>query len=80
MTKFEEVKQRIGHHFVRSEPRASSARYLEALLRPVARKNCWQLAEAASEHNPYGMQRLLCHARWNPDNVRDDLWEADKYR
>lgn len=73
MTKLEEVKQRIGHHFVRSEPRIISARYLEALLKPVSRKNCWQLAEAASEHNPYGMQRLLCHARWNPDTVRDDL-------
>lgn len=73
MMKLEEVKQRIGQHFIRSEPRIISARYLEALLKPVQRKNCWQLAEAASEQNPYGMQRLLCHARWNPDTVRDDL-------
>lgn len=50
-----------------------SALYLETLLKPVTRKNCWQMAEAASENTPYGMQRLLCHAKWDADAVRDDL-------
>ena len=48
-------------------------RYLKALLSKVSRKNCWQLAEAAGEENPYGMQRLLCQAHWDADVVRDDL-------
>jgi SRSO17 transposase len=31
------------------------------------------LAEQASEHTPDGMQRLLNHARWDADAVRDDV-------
>jgi SRSO17 transposase len=68
-----EITERIGPRFGRSETRDLSALYLETLLKPVARKNCWQLAEVASENNPYGMQRLLCHAKWDADAVRDDL-------
>ena len=55
----EEVTQRIGPRFARSEPRQRMRRYLEGLLSPVERKNGWQLAEAAGETTPYGMQRLL---------------------
>ena len=73
ITGFEEIEERIGPRFSRSETRIISTHYLEALLKPVQRKNCWQLAEAASENNPYGMQRLLCHARWDADTVRNDL-------
>jgi SRSO17 transposase len=68
-----EITERIGPCFIRSETRAMSALYLETLLKSVPRKNCWQMAEAACENNPYGMQRLLCHAQWNADTVRDDL-------
>jgi hypothetical protein len=32
------------------------------LLTPVERKNGWQLAEAAGEHAPEGMQHLLGRA------------------
>ncbi len=46
---------------------------LEGLLRPVERKNGWQVAEAAGETTPYGMQRLLAGAHWDADAVRDDL-------
>ena len=46
---------------------------LRGLLAGVERKNGWQLAEHAGEHTPDGMQRLLNHARWDPDQVRDDL-------
>ena len=55
ITGFEEIEERIGPRFSRSETRIISTHYLEALLKPVQRKNCWQLAEAASENNPYGM-------------------------
>ena len=46
---------------------------MRGLLAGVERKNGWQLAEHAGEHTPDGMQRLLNHARWDPDQVRDDL-------
>lgn len=39
----------------------------------MARKNGWQLAEQAGETRPDGMQRLLNHAVWDEDRVRDEL-------
>jgi SRSO17 transposase len=39
----------------------------------VERKNSWQLAEAAGDATPHGLQRLLGRARWDADAVRDDL-------
>lgn len=69
----DEIAQRIGSRFARAEPRQRMRRYLEGLLRPVERKNGWQLAESAGEATPYGMQRLLAGAHWDADAVRDDL-------
>jgi SRSO17 transposase len=69
----EEVQQRIGARFARSEQRQRMGRYLDGLLSPVERKNGWQLAEQAGEARPYGMQRLLAGAKWDADAVRDDL-------
>jgi SRSO17 transposase len=64
---------RFAHAFVRSEPREASRQYLRGLLAPVARKNCWQLAEAMGQKNPQAMQRLLFGAEWDADAVRDEL-------
>jgi SRSO17 transposase len=69
----DEVQQRIGRRFARSEQRQRVRAYLEGLLSPVERKNGWQLAERAGEARPYGMQRLLAGAKWDADAVRDDL-------
>jgi len=69
----EAVQAMISHCFARPEVKQSSQLYLEALIGQVERKNCWQMAEAVEEDNPYGMQRLLCKARWEADVVRDDL-------
>ncbi|WP_425579471.1 transposase, partial [Streptomyces lacrimifluminis] len=63
----------IGHHFGRVEPRRRMRDYVRALLAPVARKNSWQLAEHAGHSTPDGLQHLLSRARWNPDDIRDDL-------
>jgi SRSO17 transposase len=67
------LADRIGHHFARAEPRRRVLAYLQGLLSPVERKNGWQLAEAAGEVTPYGMQHLLGRAVWDADGVRDDL-------
>ena len=64
---------RFAPFFFRREVRERSARYLRGLLGPVERKNGWQLAEAAGERSPDGMQRLLRQARWDMDNVGDEL-------
>jgi SRSO17 transposase len=64
---------RIAPRFRRAEPRRRALAYLRCLLGPVERKNGWQLAEAAGEATPDGMQRLLAAADWDADAVRDDL-------
>ena len=69
----EDLHQRIANRFARSEVRDTSLHYLEALIGQVDRKNCWQIAEEAGDETPDGMQRLLRKARWNADEVRDDL-------
>jgi SRSO17 transposase len=69
----EALCERIGPRFGRVEVRRRAAAFLRGLLAGVERKNGWQLAEHAGDHTPDGMQRLLNHARWDPDQVRDDL-------
>ncbi|WP_436969504.1 IS701 family transposase [Actinacidiphila glaucinigra] len=70
----------IGHRFGRVELRRRMRDYVRGLLAPVARKNSWQLAEQAGHTTPDGLQHLLAGAKWNPDDIRDDLQEfvADK--
>jgi SRSO17 transposase len=64
---------RIAPRFGRAEPRRRALAYLRGLVSPVERKNGWQLAEAAGEATPDGMQRFLATADWEADAVRDDL-------
>lgn len=64
---------RLARHFVRPEPRARARAYLQTVLAGAERRNGWQLAEAAGEAAPYGMQRLIASATWDADAVRDDL-------
>ncbi len=68
-----ELHERVGHRFARSEARERARRYLVGLLGRVERKNGWRLAEAIGETDPQGVQRLLNSAKWDADEVRDDL-------
>ncbi len=70
---FEEVCERIGPVFARSETRERAQAYLRGLLSPIERKNGWQIAEEAGETTPYAMQYLLDRARWESDGMRDIL-------
>jgi SRSO17 transposase len=63
----------IGRRFARAEPRRRVVTYVRGLLSTVERKNSWQLAEEVGDVTPYGIQHLLGRARWNADEVRDDL-------
>jgi SRSO17 transposase len=67
------VLERIAPRFARAEPRRRAAAYLRGLLAPVERKNGWQLAEAAGDATPDGIQDFLSRARWDADALRDDL-------
>ncbi len=69
----EALRERLVPRFSRAEPRRRARAYLAGLVGTAARKNGWQLAEAAGEASPYGMQRLLAGARWDAEAVRDDL-------
>ncbi len=69
----EEVVGRIAPRFARAEPRRRASAYLRGLLAPVERKNGWQLAEAAGDATPDGVQDFLSRMHWEADAVRDDL-------
>ena len=69
----EAVVGRIAPRFGRAEPRRRAAAYLRGLLAAVERKNGWQLAEAAGDRTPDGMQDFLSRMHWDADAVRDDL-------
>lgn len=70
---FGRLTARIAPRFCRREPRRRAVAYLRGLLAPVERKNGWQLAEAAGDASPDGMQDFLGRMRWDADQVRDDL-------
>jgi SRSO17 transposase len=69
----EELAQRIAPRFSRAEPRRRALAYLRGLLAPLERKNGWQLAEAAGDATPDGVQDFLARMHWDADAVRDDL-------
>jgi SRSO17 transposase len=69
----DELMTRLDARFRRSEPRRRARAYLRGLLAPLERKNGWQLAEAAGDATPDGVQDFLARAHWDADAVRDDL-------
>ena len=73
MRELETVATRIGAFVPRLESRARVGRFLRVTVAGDARRNGWQLAEAAAEATPQGMQRLMASAAWDVDAVRDDL-------
>ncbi len=69
----EAVVARIAPRFGRVEPRRRARAYLRGLLSSVERKNGWQLAEAAGDRTPDGVQDFLSRVHWDAERVRDDL-------
>jgi SRSO17 transposase len=69
----EELMARLAPRFGRTEPRRRARAYVRGLLAPLERKNGWQLAEAAGDASPDGVQDFLARVRWDADAVRDDL-------
>ena len=46
---------------------------MQGLMSTASRKNGWQVAEELGEATPYAIQHLLDRARWDCDEVRDEL-------
>src|SRR5690349_20621486 len=68
-----QLHQRLRSYFARPEPYHHALLFLQAILSEIPRKNGWQIAEHARQPRPYGMQRLLSHAAWDQEGVRDEL-------
>lgn len=68
-----QVGESVGNRFVRPEIRLRFEIYLEGLLARVDRKNGWQLAEHAGDATPKNIQHFIGRAKWDADQVRDDL-------
>ncbi|HVI34751.1 MAG TPA: IS701 family transposase, partial [Gaiellales bacterium] len=69
----DELLERIGRHVSRPESRTRLGVMVLALLSREGPRNCWTLAEQASEARPWGMQHLLSRAVWNTDAVTGEL-------
>jgi SRSO17 transposase len=69
----DELAARLAPRFVRAEARRRAVAYWRGLLAPVERKNGWQLAAAAGDRTPDGVQDFLSRMRWDAEAVRDDL-------
>ncbi|MEU8142739.1 IS701 family transposase [Nonomuraea sp. NPDC048901] len=63
----------VADRFARVEPRRRVAAFVAGLLAELPRKNCWTLAEHAGDLTPDGMKPLLSRAKWDADQVRDDV-------
>ncbi len=64
---------RMAGRFTRVESRRRPRRLVLGLLSDLPRKNCWTIAEWAGVRTPDGMQHLLGIAKWDADQVRDEV-------
>jgi SRSO17 transposase len=72
-TEFSAVIDRIAPRFARYEPLRHAAELMAGMVSGLDRKNCWTIAEHRGEATPDGLQHLLARAKWDADQVRNDL-------
>jgi len=72
---FDKLMHRLKSRFAHSQSRKWARAYLQGLLSNVPRKNGWQLAETVGATTPYGLQQFVYRAKWEADDIRDDLRE-----
>ena len=73
MRGLDELAPRLAPRFVRAEARRRAVAYLRGLRAPGERNNGWQLAAAAGDRTPDGVQAFLSRMRRDAEAVRDDL-------
>lgn len=64
---------RIATRFSRYEPLRHAADLMAGMVSGLDRKNCWTIAEHRGDTTPDGLQHLLSRAKWDAEEVRDDL-------
>lgn len=64
---------RTAGRFTRAESRRRAGKLVLGLLSDLPRKNCWTIAEWAGDGTPDGVQHLLGRAKWDADQVRDEV-------
>ena len=72
-TEFSAVIDRIAPRFARYEPLRHAGELMAGLVSGLDRKNCWTIAEHRGAATPDGLQHLLSRAKWDADQIRDDL-------
>ena len=72
---FDSLMRRLKPRFAHSQSRKWARVYVQGLLSNVPRKNGWQLAETVGATTPYGLQQFVYRAKWEADDIRDDLRE-----
>lgn len=70
---FDTVMGRIAGRFTRIEPRRTARAFVLGLLAGLPRMNCWTISEHAGDATPDKMQRLLSRAKWDANEIRDDV-------
>lgn len=65
----------ISGRFTRIESRRRARQSVLGLLSDLPRKNCRTIAEWAGDRTTDGMQHLLGRAKWDADQVRDEVGE-----
>jgi SRSO17 transposase len=70
---FEGLMSRTAGRFTRVESRRWAGKLVLGLLSDLPRKNCWTIAEWAGDRTPDGMHHLLGRAKWDADQVRDEV-------
>ena len=64
---------RIAPRFTRYEPLRHAAELMAGMVAGLDRKNCWTIAEHRGGATPDGLQHLLSRAKWDAEEVRDDV-------
>ena len=72
-TAYDAMIDRIAPRFARYEPLRHAGGLMHGLLTSLERKNCWTIAEYRGDLTPDKLQHLLARAKWDADEVRDDL-------
>ncbi|MEE3853544.1 IS701 family transposase [Gordonia sp. LSe1-13] len=63
----------IAPRFARHDAARNAGAFLLSVLSALETKNCWTMAEMAGHASPDRLQHLLSRAKWEADDLREDL-------
>jgi SRSO17 transposase len=69
------LTERIAPRFARRETARNAEAFIRGVVSGLESKNCWTIAEQSGHKTPDKLQHLLSRARWDADDIRDDLRE-----